>query len=353
MFPTARLSRLLVALPIVLALSNRGIAAPEQQGNRSISAAGVIDRVVTAGAEPVYRASGYRFRVTAATQVHFRKGLQTLNEVNVNMWASFEGLPDDSGTITATKADFTRLKMSARKPDPNAVQLTKFPAGGKIDADLGFAVGSRAFPAENHGGWCGWYDLPTDAAEQERIRLLGMKLVPSYQREPPDGDPAKIPFRFYAVSGTSTRSAIFCDNGLVLIPEAVIQRLTNVDQLAAVMADAVAGEMLMQAGHAIKLTQKDWAEMAAVGAAADLVGGVLLVEVAANHVVKRRLEEMRGRMALALMDDAGFDPRQAPEAWRMLAPSHAPKDPGNLKDTERSKYLDSFLEQQYKYAKRP
>jgi len=37
-------------------------------------------------------------------------------------------------------------------------------------------------------------------------------------------------------------------------------------------------------------------------------------------------------MALALMADAGFDPYQEPEAWRLLAPERLPKDLTKLKD---------------------
>jgi hypothetical protein len=33
-----------------------------------------------------------------------------------------------------------------------------------------------------------------------------------------------------------------------------------------------------------------------------------------NNIAERE----RGRMALAFLADAGFDPRQAPEAWRLL-----------------------------------
>jgi hypothetical protein len=43
-----------------------------------------------------------------------------------------------------------------------------------------------------------------------------------------------------------------------------------------------------------------------------------------------QMEEQRGRIALALLADAGYDPRQAPEAWRLLDPKHAPADPSAL-----------------------
>ena len=38
------------------------------------------------------------------------------------------------------------------------------------------------------------------------------------------------------------------------------------------------------------------------------------------------LEEQRGRIALSLMADAGYDPWQAPEAWRLMQPKRLPGD---------------------------
>jgi hypothetical protein len=43
------------------------------------------------------------------------------------------------------------------------------------------------------------------------------------------------------------------------------------------------------------------------------------------------------------MADAGYDPRQAPEAWRLLAPKKMPKDPSLLKYPSRAGYQLSFL----------
>jgi hypothetical protein len=299
--------------------------------------------VVVAGSQPVFQADGYKFRITAATEVRFGRGLQSLSEVGTNTWAMFAGKPDASGAIVATKAAFAKLKVRWSKPDPNAVQVTTFPPDSKIDADNGFATGSGAFPPENHGGWCGWYDVHDDPAQQEYIRRLGMKLVPQYQRDLPDNDPAKIPFRFYVVDEKEIRSDIFCGNGLVLVTAEVVNRLRSADQLAAVLADGIAGVLQLQADNLRRFTMKDAAEIAAFGSFG-VTGGLLV-----THEVNKRVEEHeRGRMALALMTDAGFDPHQAPEAWLLLAPGHLPKDTSQLNDPERSQYLERILEAQYR-----
>jgi hypothetical protein len=53
-------------------------------------------------------------------------------------------------------------------------------------------------------------------------------------------------------------------------------------------------------------------------------------------------------MALQLVADAGFDPWQAPEAWRLLAPKDPPRDVQSIKYPRESKYQLSILNLQYK-----
>jgi hypothetical protein len=335
-------------LLIALTAPSRGICAPRSNADQPIKVEGIIDRVIVSGSEPVFRAGGYTFRIVPATDVRFGRGLQALSEVGTNTWAIFEGTLDGSGSIVATKAAFARLKLPKSKPDPKFAQVTEFPPNSKIDAGLGFAVGSSVFPLEDHGGWCGWYDIPSNPVEQEHIRSLGAKLVPQYQRDLPADDPARIPFRFYVVEEKQYRSAIFCGNGLILVPVEVVNRLQSEDQLAAVLADGIAGELLLQAARARGFTSKDAAEMAAAGALG--IAGLLPAALGsagglvALHKVNRTEEHERSRMALSFTADAGLDPRQAPQAWRLLAPTHLPKDRTQLKDPERSLYLQYILD---------
>jgi len=330
--------------------------ATPPDANRAVSGAGIIDRVISAGSEPVFRADGYPFRVVSTTEVHFSGGLQALTEVTTNIWVSFKGTRDTSGVVVAEKAEFKKLKWPKRPADPYAWQVMSFPKGSKIDADKGFAAGPTDFPAEDKGGWCGWYPVPEDAALQKRIRELGLQLVPKYQRDLFADDPAKIPFRFYAVGWTEQRTAIFCNDGLVMIPMAVIKRLQSDDQLAAVLAEGVAGELQLQEvmSHPFMFSRPGGKEIAWAGVDYLIGGAASAVPMAhpgafalTNHEVSRRMEQQRARMALALMADAGFNPRKAPDAWQLLGPSRLPKNSLDLKDTERSKYLESILEAQY------
>ena len=351
-------TRILSFLLIALSAVSNATCAPRSnsdQADQPVKGDGIIDRVIVTGSEPVFRADGYTFRVTSTTELRFSCGLQSLCVVGKNTWARFEGTRDDSGAIVATKAAFARLKLPKSKPDSDAVQVTTFPPGSKVDGYKGFSTDPNAFPQDDHGGWCGWYDVTNNPTEQEHIRSLGMKLVPQYQRDLPANDPAKIPFRFYVIEERETRSAIFCANGLVLVPIEAVNRLQNDDQLAAVVADGIAGELQLQEPDVRGFTWKDAAVVAADGAlglAGPLPGalGSLAIPAAVGQRNGRIAEHGRGRMALAFTADAGFDPHQAPEAWRLVAPSHLPKDRTKLKTPERSLYLQTMLQVQYKDA---
>jgi len=345
-------TRLLFALVLALTLHPRGVCSPQSDAAKPIRGEGVIDRVVSPGSEPVFRADGYTFRIVASTDVHFGKGLQALNEVETNTWAAFEGSPDNSGTIVASKAVFIKQKPPRGKPDPNAVQVTAIPRGSKIDSYNGFTPHPKSFLPEDRGGWCGWYYIPDDPLQQDHVRILGQRLIPQYQRDLPDGDPAKIPFRFYLVQETEIRSAIFCYNGLILIPSEVVSRLHNNDQLAEVLAYGIAGAIQKQTASTHGINWKEFAELMP-GVALANIGGIIplalgsAMETTAQYKISRDLEHKIDRIALSYLADAGFDPHQAPEAWRVLAPETLPKNPLKLKYPEHSQYLQNFLKTQY------
>ena len=60
------------------------------------------------------------------------------------------------------------------------------------------------------------------------------------------------------------------------------------------------------------------------------------------------MREQRGRVALSLVAVGGFDPWQAPEAWRLLSPKHLPSDTNSLKYSDLSGYQLGILNLQYR-----
>jgi hypothetical protein len=53
-------------------------------------------------------------------------------------------------------------------------------------------------------------------------------------------------------------------------------------------------------------------------------------------------------MALGFMADAGYDPWQAPEAWRLLAPKKLPANTSHLKYPSQAGYQLAILNLIYK-----
>ena len=131
------------------------------------------------------------------------------------------------------------------------------------------------------------------------------------------------------------------------MPRQVVERLSSEDQLAAIMANGVAYSMEAQSA---RLSMENlWVGAAEVAGSmagsfvpGGLVGGVVGGQVV-NQVVLKRMQEQAGRIALTLMTDAGYDPRQAPEAWKLLAPKKLPKDLSELKYPSRAEYQLGIL----------
>lgn len=316
---------------------------------------GVIDRMLTTGSQPVFRADGYVFRLDAKTNMEFSRTLKGLNQVGTNVWIQYKGFQEDRGDVLLTWVSFIKPKLRAPKANQRApeAQMAAFPAGSIIDFD-----GSYRTDGDDHnrhkiadqGGACGWYPLSRDAALQERVRRVGARVIPQYQREMPGNDPSKVPFRFYVVEEKNIHSDLGCGNdGLVLIAADAAARMQNDDQLVALLADQVAARLLARRPRSLQASE--WVEGSAQSAAAAAAGGLVAGSIAGtivNHEMQRKLVEERGRMALGYLADAGYDPWQAPEAWRLLAPSRFPKDPSKLKYPSRSKNELTILNFEYK-----
>jgi hypothetical protein len=311
--------------------------------NRKVEGFGVIDRVVSGGSEPVFRADGYRIRIASTTEIKFEGGLTRLSEVGTNTWVRYEGRRGPGGILQATQATFSKArqtKVKPSEPDSLPTQPSLIDASGKF-----MSVHARTRMSD----WaepCGLHKVVMDQAMQERVRRVGMKVIPEYQKQLPDDSPSKIHFRIYVVEEPVYREDIECSEGLILVPRQVVERLANDDQLAAIMANAMAFTVMIQGAKVEKTGLEKTAEVAEdIAILADPTAGLLAYWLV-DEPEQIRLREQAGRIALALMADAGYDPRQAPEAWRRLAPKKMPKDPSLLKYPGRAGYQLSFLKQE-------
>jgi hypothetical protein len=324
---------------------------------------GVIDRVVSTGAEPVFQADGYRIRITSATEISYAEDLKTLGDVGTNTWVRYEGKRDKAGVLVASKARFFPAKRgllkaallheawdmspkpvgnSERGPNsPPVKQGNVLNADGSLNQDAEVQYSGYQFRDEPHR-------IPMDPPLQERVRRVGMSVVPAYQKLLPDDDPSKIHFRFYAVEDEKNRTEICSSNGIIYVPAQILQRLRSNDQLAAVLADGVAYNLQrqgakMEAGRSTSILGYYAGDVVAAN-----VPGIGVHTAVGGGIGSTQTEEQRGRVALALVADAGYDPWQAPEAWRLLAPKKLPKDLDSLKYPDRSGYQLRILNLQYR-----
>lgn len=323
------------------------------ESGKKISGLAVITKAETVRGEPVFHADGYQIRVAPSAATNFYGAIKGVTGAGPNTWIRFEGVRDQDGVVTATKVGIfpsgTRkalTKMGSKKPikAPEYQLVTK---DSTIDANGKIVGERRKLRYSDAEGSCGWHWIPGDADLQTRVERVGLSVVPAYQKQLEKDDPARIPFRFYAVTIEKVRSVMGCERGLVLVPKTVVDRLQNDDQLAAVLADGVAFHLKRQLST---FTATDAAGIATLALEPIPVAyfGAYAATLAINHSEMAQFERSIERTALQLVADAGYDPWQAPEAWRLLAPKEMPKDPTSLEYTNEGKYQLKFLNQQYK-----
>jgi hypothetical protein len=336
-----------------------GADANGNSGNsdQELSGLTVIVKVASIAGERLFHADGYRIRVQSGTVTVFSGSLKTLAEVVPGTWIHFEGALDDTGVLVASKAEFfspgSRKSLTAMGPRKakHATDYQPVTRDGLLDADGNFISPHAKVRLSGAGGPCGWHTVLADPPLQERVERIGMRLVPMFQKQLPPDSPSRISFRFYAVADGKVRSAFACNDGLVLVPKNVVERLQSDDQLAAVLAEAVAFNLQRQL---VTISPLDLTAFGSeVGAIIPVLfpAGYVAGEVAEGIVgleKEAKLQRELARMALQLLADAGFDPWQAPETWRILAPKDPPRDVGSLKYTRESKYQLSILKILYK-----
>ena len=329
-----------------------------------LSGLGVIDQVIATAPELVLAADGYRIRVTPATEVKLPRNAKSAADVRAGLWVLYEGKMGPDGLLVASKArfvstDHTRAKAEKTPTAPAAPQ----PLANGSPAAKGNAPppqdASEETPAprevtgpeiqiDNDA-----YHVSKNLALQDRVLRIGWSLIPACQKHLPADDPAKIQFLFYAVDDSAHEEHTSSDaEGYILVPAQMVARFENDDQLAALLADGIALRLQQQAPMVIQLNRTTLAEAAGLAAVSFIPYAGHIAESVGGQVMMKKYEramnEQRWRVALELMVEAGYDPWQSPEAWRLAAPGKLPADIGTLKYPDRSGYQLSILNRMYK-----
>jgi hypothetical protein len=301
-----------------------------------VKGSGLIDRLPAPPAGEaegkLVLADGYVILLSTKTSITFTPPLASLSDVGTNISISYIGEQREDGVVVASAVKLTRNNVPSRQEkarekadydpaavDPNAKQN---PAA---KAFLG--VDPKKTPP---------YPDPT---MQARISKVGESLVPQYQKDLPDSDPTKLHFRFQLVDEPKLRDAMTWPSGVILVPKQVVERMENDSQLAAVLADGVAGLLQNQyyrlQSLQIKAAAAEVAELAipfGVGAASQ----VATYKIASD--AELRIQRQAARISLCLMKDAGYNLAEAPKAWWILS-TKEPKPLVDVKLPERVQYL--------------
>jgi hypothetical protein len=304
-----------------------------------LSGTAIIDHVPAdphqASGERLFSADGYRILITTQTQTTLTPPLTSLANIETNVWLKYTGKQRPDGVLVADTAVFTANvipKGEDQLRTKNEYDTKAVDQDSKQSATSKFFLGTNVKKNPPY----------EDAAMQARVDRIGASLIPTYQRNLPDTDAAKINFRFQVIDEPQWHDARTLPNGIILVPRQVVQRLQNDSQLATVLADNIACALEKQTYRQVPANHKMIAAQLAADGGAFFVPGLGLATVLANYKVEaailRHAEEQSGRVSLVFLHDAGYDISEAPNAWWLLAP----KKPQDMIDTplpERAAYL--------------
>lgn len=321
------------------------VTAPAEE---SVSGLAIIDDLLPGDkaqpGERYIRADGYRIRITPKTKTTFDAPLASLTTVGTNVWIAYSGNIQADGTLVADTARFT----------PNIIP------DGEDKLRTHDEYDTRSIDPRDKQSGISKYFLGTnvkkippysDPAMQARIDRIGASLVPAYQRALPATDPTKLYFRFQLIDEPKWRDALALASGIILVPRQVVERIQNDSQLAAVLADSVAGVIEKQWYRIRPAYAKMLGAQAAADVGAIFIPGLGVAAAVANHkaasTIHRNQEEQSGRISLGYLHDAGYDILEAPKAWWLLA-SKKPKGISDIKLPDRAAYLYYVLGQSWR-----
>jgi len=319
---------------------------------QEISGLGPVNSLVASDRGRLYRADGFTISVPPSAEASFRGDVHNLDEVGAGTWLHYKGKLDGHGVLVASSADFMSTKPGKPVERVNGVddyKISFFPPDFARHSD------GRVKP----GRLKSWHTVPADQELHNRLQRIGAKLIPPFQRALADDDPRKIRFQFYAVDGDDMRTFICAPRGgLIFYPRMLIERMQNDDQLAAALAMPIA---LVSQREGMSKEMREWPAIrdelstAAFYAAIPISGALALDLMGAlpDHKIAMRAEEQLGRIAISLVADAGYDPRQAPEAFRLLAERRQSGGAWIKKNTHLSVYALSILNLEYRPAMGP
>lgn len=267
--------------------------------------------------------------------------LTSADQVHMNMYASYEGYRLEDGRVQASKIQFKDNELT----------------GGEAKLWKSLTPKIKAFsgtkPGELSLGKAGKFKLAPNDELQAYVKSVSERLIPVSQRNLPVGDPNKIPFQFHVLEA-KVPNAFATANGVVTVFTPMITTLENEAQLAFVMSHEIAHATQEHTLRQMEFHKKKRL-LLAIGAAAAAGYGAYnvsdllnLTSAAITNGYQRYLENQADRVGMEYMVAAGYDPREAPRAWKAMSLRHGDRATDIFWDshdsnTTRRSYLMSEL----------
>jgi Zn-dependent protease with chaperone function len=242
--------------------------------------------------------------------------LKSLADIGPGVTMTYEGREQSDGTVLASFVEFVRNEKE--KGEESLWKQLKV-----NEKPFNFDVGQ---PGELKVGGEKYKVLPNQEV-QDYVARLGDSLIPEYQRSLPADDPQKIPFRFTVIVEKGFNAAAY-PNGVVIINSGVFDVLENEAQLAAVVGHEIAHATQEHTYRRMQKHKKKRTALmiGALFAAGMGYGGIVdILQLTLAAMVNghgRTMENQADRVGMEYMVAAGYDPRESPRVWKLVAKKH-------------------------------
>jgi Zn-dependent protease with chaperone function len=239
--------------------------------------------------------------------------LTSLSDIGPGTVMTYHGREQADGSVLATRVEFRRNEME------------------KGERELWRQIKVREEPFNLDSGKPGELKVASDKYKvlpsqevQDYVNWLGNRLIPQYQKDLPRSHPQKIDFQFRVVKEKGFNAGAY-PTGMIVIHSDVFDLLENEAQLAAVMSHEIAHATQehtyrqMQHNKKRRMAMKI-GSLVARGMGYYSISSILeIVNTAMVQGYGRTLENQSDRLALQYMADAGYDLREAPRVWKLVA----------------------------------
>lgn len=241
--------------------------------------------------------------------------LASLDQVTLGMLMTYVGRrnPED-GVIEAERIEFAH----------NDLEKGEKGIRDSLKVESKAFDGTQLRPGELKIKQVGKFKTLPDARVQEYVAAIGRRMIPEYLAEMPSTDANKIDFRFFVVID-KTPNAFATPNGIVVVHSGLFDALENEAQLAFILGHEVSHAVQEHTWRQREYHKKKLMALKIGGAVAAAFGKysisdmATLVEASVRNGYSRNLENQSDRLGLEYMVNAGYDPRQAPGVWKLMA----------------------------------